>query len=124
MTTEPLTHRLAQSRQRLASALLETARRPPAPAPATTALLVEALLDGWARHPLHIGGEVVLGVANGVLQPVAQRHPWRLLFGSALVGAALAGSRPWRWAVKPVLRSGLVQQVLQDLVLRALPRRP
>lgn len=128
MNTEQPIHRLAQSRQRLASALLETSRRPQSPAsaatPATTALLVEALQDGWARHPLHTGSAVAHGVANGLLQPMAQQHPWRLLFGAALAGAVLAGSRPWHWAVQPALRSALVQQVLRDLVLKALSRRP
>ena len=122
MNPEQPIHRLAQSRQRLASALLETSRRPQSPA--TTALLVEALQDGWARHPLHTGSAVAHGVANGLLQPMAQQHPWRLLFGAALAGAVLAGSRPWHWAVQPALRSALVQQVLRDLVLKALSRRP
>lgn len=124
MSAEPATLRLARSRQRLAAALLESSHRPLAPAPATTALLVEAVLDGWTRHPLHVGGEVALGVANGVLQPVAQRHPWGLVFGSALAGAVLAGSRPWRWAIRPVLGSSLVQQTLQNLILQAMSRRP
>lgn len=121
---EQLTHRLAQSRQRLASALLETAHRPSAPAPAATALLVEALLDGWTRHPLHVGGQVALGVANGVLQPMARRHPWGLVVGSALVGVVLAGSHPWRWAIRPALQSGWMRQMVQDVVLRALSRQP
>lgn len=124
MSAEPATLRLAQSRQRLAAALLETSRRPQTSAPATTALLVEAVLDGWTRHPLHVGGEVALGVANGVLQPVAQRHPWGLVFGSALAGAVLMRSHPWRWAIRPALQSGWMRQVLQDVVFRAVSRRP
>lgn len=86
-----------------------------------TRLVLDALAGQWRRHPWRASGLVADDVARAVLQPVAQRHPWRLVLISAVVGGLLASSRPWRWLPGRALLIGLAPQlVAQALGLPAV----
>jgi hypothetical protein len=115
--------RLDASRRHLQRALRTT---PHAPAGAGSGagadLAAEALRGWWTRHPLRVGGEAVIEVANAVLRPVAQRHPLGLAAGAVLVGGLLAWSRPWRWVARPGLVTGVCQQLVHEAVARGWPQ--
>lgn len=130
--------RLARSRQRLREALL-----PPPPkahghplgeglgALATdlvnrakavpgAQLLLEALHDWWAQHPLRTASLVAAAAARKLAAPLAERSPLALVLGAALVGALFALSRPSRWLLRPALVAGLAP-ALAARVIRELP---
>lgn len=90
---------------------LERLRHQPA-----IALVVDTLQNWWARHPLralvHVAGEAT----NAVAKPIARRNPLALVVVAGLLGAVLAWSRPWRWAIKPALFAGLLPQLVTRVV--------
>ena len=98
-----------------ASSLVERVRAMPA-----VNLVVEALQDWWARHPLHSAGLVAAEASRRLAAPVAERRPLVLLFGAVLVGALLALVKPWRFLLRPALFAGLVPALLARGV-RELP---
>ena len=132
------TERLAASRARLRSALMNIAHPPPRASPfgglsglkeqiitriramPGADFLIDTLEDWWARHPLHAIGLVAEEAARSFLLPVARTNPFALIVGSLVVGAVLVASRPWKWLLKPALFVGLVPQ----LAAHALRRMP
>jgi hypothetical protein len=132
--------RLALSRERLRDAMLPARRKRPAGenpladgignfatglvervrAMPAVAVLIEAVEDWWARHPLHTAGIVAAEASRRIAAPVAERHPLKLLFGAVLVGALLALLKPWRWLLRPALFAGLLPALLARGV-RELP---
>lgn len=66
-------------------------------------LVIDALGQWWATHPLRASGNLVEDVADELLRPLAKRHPLALVGGAVAVGALLVWSRPWRWALKSPL---------------------
>jgi hypothetical protein len=132
------TERLAASRARLRSALMDIAHPPPRPSPFDSLsglkaqimnrvrgvpgadFLIETLEDWWAQHPLHAVGLVADEAARNFVLPVARTNPVGLIVGSLIVGALLVASRPWKWLLKPALFVGLVPQ----LAAHALQRMP
>ena len=127
--------RLELSRERLRQALLEvsgaagdaTGRQPSAWLQGLAALpgagiLIEALRTWWAKHPLHLAGELGVDAARAVLQPLARSHPLALVLGALLLGGVLAWARPWRWILKPAWLAGLGLQLLHETLAQA--RRP
>ncbi len=71
------------------------------------AIVIDAVRDWWAKHPLHLAGEMGAEAARSVLRPVALRHPLALVLGALLLGGVLAWTRPWRWILKPAWFAGL-----------------
>jgi hypothetical protein len=76
------------------------------------AIAIDAVQQWWARHPLRATTQIAFSAARGVVQPIAQRHPWALVLGAGLIGGLLAWRRPWGWVLKPALFAGLAQQLL------------
>jgi hypothetical protein len=112
--------RLAQSRERLRQALgpagptKETGARssgvdwsslfksvPGAPA------LIRSLQGWWAHSALNGPAHVAAAAAASMLKTAAQRYPFGLMLAAMALGAALTLSRPWRWAPRAALQSGL-----------------
>ena len=73
----------------------------------------------WVRQPAPVLLALVGNTADLALQPIASRHPFRLVLGAAAAGAALTVLRPWRWvnrsAVTRAVVLGLLPQVLSRL---------
>jgi hypothetical protein len=125
--------RLARSRERLRDAMLPSSRKRPAvdrqalregvgsfaeglverlrALPGVT-ILLEAIEDWWARHPLHSAGVVAAEASRRIAAPIAERRPLTLLLGAVLVGALLALLKPWRWLLRPALFAGLLPALL------------
>ncbi|MEX8493349.1 hypothetical protein [Sphaerotilus sp.] len=124
LSTSDAADRLDASRRHLQRALRVTA---PAPAgagarSASADFAAEALRVWWSRHPLRVGSEAAIEVANAVLRPVAQRHPLGLVAGAVLAGGLLVWSRPWRWADRPGLVTGLCRQLVHEVVAQGWPQ--
>ena len=133
------TERVALSREHLRQALHdEAAPRRPATDPLTGAptampwlerlksipgagIAIEAIGLWWSRHPARLALSVAGHTAETVVRPIAQRHPLALVATAFAVGAVLAWSRPWRWALKPALFAGLLPQLLVS-ALKQAPR--
>jgi len=95
-------HALSEGVGGLASGLVERLRALPG-----VLILLEAIEDWWARHPLHSAGVVAAEAARRIAAPIAERRPLTLLLGAVLVGALLALLKPWRWLLRPALFAGL-----------------
>jgi hypothetical protein len=84
------------------------------------AVLLDAIQEWWAKHPLHTAGVMAAEASRRLAAPVAERRPLTLVFGAVLVGALLALLRPWRWLLRPAVFAGLLPAILLR-VLRELP---
>ena len=121
--------RIETSRARLRLAMTPRAPDMPAKHPSSSpswldrlgALpLVHSVVDSvgswWSHHPLRPITEVAGEASSAMVKPVAKRHPLALVAGAALVGAALAWTRPWRWVFRSALFAGLVPQLASRVV--------
>lgn len=121
--------RLEASRRHLQRALRTNGCRPAGTASGTESreaetarLTAQALRSWWSLHPLRIGSEATIAVANALLRPAAERHPFGLVAGAVLAGGLLVWIRPWRWMVRPGLVTGLCQQLVHEAVVKAWPQ--
>ena len=94
-------------------------------------LVIDAIEQWWAGHPLQASGSLVEGVVDELLRPWAKRHPLTLVAGAVAAGALLVWSRPWRWALKPhllntwgpaVLSSAIASSAVQSWLLGVLAK--
>lgn len=129
------TERLALSRERIRQAMLRpgasaapTDREQPANTspdwlvrlrgmPAVSLLMT--VFDGWwARQPLRLALTVAAQTGTVILQPTAQKHPFKLVLAAAAAGGLLAALRPWRWIPTSALLAGLVPQLVSEVLKR------
>ena len=80
----------------------------------------ESVGSWWSSHPLRPVGTVAGEASKAIVNPIAQNSPVALVCIAALLGAAVAWSRPWRWVFRSALFAGLVPQ-LASRVLSSLP---
>jgi hypothetical protein len=130
--------RLEASRARLRSALMEIAHPPPRPSLLDelgigsfgsqildklkhlpgAALVIESIEHWWAEHPLHAAGSLAEEASRRYVGPIARKNPVAIVLGSAIFGALLVASRPWRWLLRPALFIGLVPQIASHALKR------
>lgn len=130
--------RLEASRARLRTALMEIAHPPPRPSLLDdlgigsfgsqiveklkslpgAALILESLEHWWAEHPLHAAGSLAEEASRRYVGPIARRNPVAVVVGSAVFGALLVASKPWRWLLRPALFIGLVPQIASHALKR------
>jgi hypothetical protein len=87
-------------------------------------VLLEALRIWWPQHPMRSAALLVGHSALALVRPVARNHPLGLVLAAFLAGAVLTWSRPWRWALKPVLLAGLLPQLLMSILARQARQAP
>lgn len=65
----------------------------------------------WASHPLRATVDLTTAVTREMAGPLAKQHPWMLMAGAALAGAAISRARPWRWISGGAILASLVPRV-------------
>jgi hypothetical protein len=121
--------RLALSRERLRAALREAngdlpdGRAHP-PSPLMNLLLsipgarivIDAVRNWWAGHPMHFAGIVASQAAHSVVRPMARRNPYTLMALAMVAGGLVFWFKPWRGLLKPALLAGLLPQLISRAV--------
>ena len=79
----------------------------------------DAVQRGWSDHPPHLAWLLADDAVQTLIQPAAQKHPYRLVLGAAAAGALLVLSRPWRWLPPAALTSTLMASLLPPLINKA-----
>ncbi len=79
-------------------------------------LVVEVLQAWWHKQPMYMGLVLAQEATKGVLQPIANRHPYRLVLAAAAVGGFTVVVRPWRWIPAPGLLAVLLPKVLSQVM--------
>ena len=68
---------------------------------------------------MRVGLMLAQEATTGLLQPIAQRHPYRLVLTAAAVGGLTVVVRPWRWIPAPGLLAGLLPKIF-SLAMKAI----
>lgn len=74
-------------------------------------LVVNLLQAWWQQQPMRVGLMLAHDATTGWLQPIAQRHPYRLVLTAAAVGGLTVVVRPWRWIPAPGLLAGFFPKI-------------
>lgn len=83
------------------------------------AILLVSVFEGWwARQPLRVALSLAAETGTVMLQPTAQKHPFKLVLGAAVAGGLLAAVRPWRWMPTSALLAGLIPQLMSEALKR------
>jgi len=85
-----------------------------------TAVILDAIEEWWAKHPLRTAGVMAAEATSRFAAPIAERRPLTLVFGAVFVGALLALLKPWRWLLRPAVFAGLVPAIMLR-IFRELP---
>ena len=83
-------------------------------------VLVVGLRHWWHRHPARTAAVLAADAAKAQLQPLAREHPVAVVLVAGAVGMLLVASRPWRWALRPVLLAGLLPRLMKKAVQLAI----
>ena len=82
-------------------------------------ILLTTVFEGWwARQPLRLALSLAAQTGTVILQPTAQKHPFKLVLAAAAVGSLLAVLRPWRWIPTSALLVGLIPQLVSEVLKR------
>ena len=129
--------RLAASRERLRSELMQIAYPPRRPSLVSRGSLSSALrswaarvpgaisaidaVEGWwDDHPARQAAIDAARACDPLIQPVARRYPRQLLISSFVAGAAMILVRPWRWLLRP----GVIFSMVTSVVIHRLRQAP
>lgn len=83
------------------------------------AILLVSVFEGWwDRQPLRVALSLAAETGTVILQPVAQKHPFKLVLAAAATGGLLAAVRPWRWVPTSALLAGLIPQLMSEALKR------
>lgn len=83
-------------------------------------MVVRHLRRWWSRHPLKATAAFATAAGRDLLGPAAARHPWLLLGGAVLAGAAVTRLRPWRWVSGSAIMTMLVPPISLASVLASV----
>ena len=82
-------------------------------------VLLTTVFEGWwARQPLRLALSLAAQTGTVILQPTAQKHPFKLVLAAAATGSLLAALRPWRWIPTSALLAGLIPQLVSEVLKR------
>jgi hypothetical protein len=84
-------------------------------------LMMNLLQAWWQQQPMRVGLLLAQEATTGLLQPIAQRHPYRLVLAAAAVGGLTVVVRPWRWIPVSGLLAGLLPKVLSQVMKTLAP---
>lgn len=86
-------------------------------------LVVGVLQAWWQKQPMRVGLILAQEATTGLLQPIAMRHPYRLVLAAAAVGGLTVVVRPWRWIPVSGLLAGLLPRVLSVAMKTLAPNQ-
>lgn len=86
-------------------------------------LVVEVLQAWWEKQPMRVGLILAQEATTALLQPIAMRHPYRLVLAAAAVGGITVMVLPWRWISPSVLLAGLLPRVLSVAMKTLAPNQ-
>ena len=79
-------------------------------------IMIGTVQRWWAKHPMRLAVLLADDAARTLVEPVAKKHPYRLVLGAGAVGALLMMTRSWRWLPRAVLTPALTSTLMAGLV--------
>lgn len=125
MSSQPdACERLAQSREHLRQALLQIRNSSSqGDDSGADSLLNDVLANWWRKQPLRLVLQLAVEATKAMMQPVARRHPYKLVLGAAAAEGLLVLLRPWGWISTRALAAGLLPQIM-SVVMQRLSSKP